>query len=101
VGLAQPAGAVGQHRETGAGLRPLGLARIWAYGDHAAELVRGFGDGARAYFLARREGISTACSLGTVALDRIMDVTFFLIMVAFTEKKQGLHDLLASTVVRR
>jgi uncharacterized protein (TIRG00374 family) len=42
------------------------------------------GDGARAYFLARRERISTASSLGTVMLDRIMDVTFFLIMVLFT-----------------
>jgi glycosyltransferase 2 family protein len=40
------------------------------------------GDGARAYFLARREGISAASSLGTVTLDRIMDVTFFVIMVA-------------------
>jgi hypothetical protein len=40
------------------------------------------GDGARAYFLARREGISAASSLGTVTLDRIMDVTFFLILVA-------------------
>jgi uncharacterized protein (TIRG00374 family) len=42
------------------------------------------GDGARAYFLARREGISTASSLGTVTLDRIMDVTLFLVMVALT-----------------
>jgi hypothetical protein len=39
------------------------------------------GDGARAYFLARRERLSTASSLGSVMLDRIMDVTFFLIMV--------------------
>lgn len=42
------------------------------------------GDGARAYFLARRERISAASSLGTVTLDRMMDVTFFLIMVALT-----------------
>ena len=42
------------------------------------------GDGARAYFLARRERISTISSLGTVTLDRMMDVTFFLIMVALT-----------------
>jgi uncharacterized protein (TIRG00374 family) len=42
------------------------------------------GDGARAYFLARREHVSTASSFGTVMLDRIMDVTFFLIMVVLT-----------------
>jgi len=42
------------------------------------------GDGARAYFLARRERISVASSLGTVMLDRIMDVTVFLIMVVLT-----------------
>jgi uncharacterized protein (TIRG00374 family) len=42
------------------------------------------GDGARAYFLARRERISAASSLGTVMLDRTMDVTFFLIMAVFT-----------------
>jgi len=42
------------------------------------------GEGARAYFLARRERISVASSLGTVMLDRIMDVTVFLIMVVLT-----------------
>lgn len=41
------------------------------------------GDGARTYFLARRERMSIASVLGTVMLDRIMDVTFFLIMVVF------------------
>ncbi len=39
------------------------------------------GDGARAYFLARREELSIASSLGSVMLDRIVDVTFFLIMM--------------------
>jgi len=42
------------------------------------------GDGARAYFLAKRERISVASSLGSVMLDRIMDVTFFLVLVVFT-----------------
>ncbi|MBI4913391.1 MAG: UDP-N-acetylmuramoyl-tripeptide--D-alanyl-D-alanine ligase [Acidobacteria bacterium] len=35
------------HRDTGAGLRAAGLARLWAFGDHAADLAGGFGpDGA-------------------------------------------------------
>jgi len=42
------------------------------------------GDGARAYYLAKREKIAVASSLGTVMLDRVMDVTFFLIMVVLT-----------------
>ena len=37
------------HREVGAGLRSLGLSRIWVYGDRAAELAAGFGNDARAY----------------------------------------------------
>ena len=37
------------HRETGAGLRSLGISRVWIYGDHAAELASGFGDDARAF----------------------------------------------------
>lgn len=37
------------HREVGAGLRALGLARIWVYGDHAADLAAGFGEDARAF----------------------------------------------------
>jgi uncharacterized protein (TIRG00374 family) len=42
------------------------------------------GDGARAFYLARRERIAVASSLGTVMLDRILDVTFFLIMGVLT-----------------
>lgn len=34
------------HRETGTGLRKLGIQRIWVYGDHAGTLVQGFGAGA-------------------------------------------------------
>jgi uncharacterized protein (TIRG00374 family) len=42
------------------------------------------GDGARAYHLARREKVPLASSLATVMLDRVMDVTFFLVMVVIT-----------------
>jgi uncharacterized protein (TIRG00374 family) len=42
------------------------------------------GDGARAYFLARREKVRLASSLATVMLDRVVDVTFFLVMVVIT-----------------
>jgi len=37
------------HLETGEALRALGLSRIWAYGDQAAALARGFGAGALAF----------------------------------------------------
>ena len=37
------------HREVGAGLRTLGISRIWVYGDQAAELAAGFGEDARAF----------------------------------------------------
>nr|WP_320133898.1 UDP-N-acetylmuramoyl-tripeptide--D-alanyl-D-alanine ligase [uncultured Holophaga sp.] len=37
------------HRETGEGLARLGLRRVWAYGDQAAELAAGFGPGASAF----------------------------------------------------
>jgi uncharacterized protein (TIRG00374 family) len=39
------------------------------------------GDGARAYFLAKREEISMTSSLAMVMLDRIMDITLFLVLV--------------------
>jgi uncharacterized protein (TIRG00374 family) len=42
------------------------------------------GDGARAYYLARRENVAVASSLGSVMLDRVLDVTFFLVMVVVT-----------------
>lgn len=42
------------------------------------------GDGARAYFLAKEEKVKLASSLATVMLDRIVDITFFLIMVVLT-----------------
>jgi uncharacterized protein (TIRG00374 family) len=42
------------------------------------------GDGARAYYLAKREKIAVASALGTVMLDRVVDVTFFLIIVVLT-----------------
>jgi len=42
------------------------------------------GDGARAYFLARREKVPVASSLATVMLDRMMDATFFLLLVLIT-----------------
>lgn len=42
------------------------------------------GDGARAYFLARREAVPVASSFATVMLDRVMDVTFFLVLVVVT-----------------
>lgn len=45
----QGADAPRLHREVGQGLRALGLGRLWAYGDHAAELAAAFGEGARAY----------------------------------------------------
>lgn len=34
------------HRETGEGLKKLGLSRLWAFGDLAGEYVEGFGQGA-------------------------------------------------------
>lgn len=37
------------HREVGAGLRTLGLSRLWAYGDQGAELAAGFGDDAHSF----------------------------------------------------
>jgi len=37
------------HRETGEGLRALGLDRVLVYGDHAQALARAFGDGASAF----------------------------------------------------
>ena len=37
------------HRQTGEGLRGLGLDRVLVYGDDAEALARGFGPGARAY----------------------------------------------------
>jgi len=37
------------HQETGRALRGLGLARLWAYGDHAADYAGGFGPGAQAF----------------------------------------------------
>ncbi len=42
------------------------------------------GDGARAYFLARKEELDVVRSFSTLMLDRILDITFFLCMVAFT-----------------
>jgi UDP-N-acetylmuramoyl-tripeptide--D-alanyl-D-alanine ligase len=51
------------HRETGEGLRRLGLARVWIYGDHAQNLAEGFGPGAEAFpdfesLLESPEGLS-------------------------------------------
>ncbi len=45
------------HRDTGTGLRALGLSRLWAYGDRAEDYAAGFGAGARAFpdFEALRE----------------------------------------------
>jgi UDP-N-acetylmuramyl pentapeptide synthase len=37
------------HRATGAGLRALGLSRLWIYGTEAAVLAEGFGAGAAAF----------------------------------------------------
>ena len=37
------------HRQTGAGLRALGLSRLWAYGDFARDLAEGFGPEAQAF----------------------------------------------------
>lgn len=37
------------HRETGAALKALGINWLWAYGDHATELVEGFGLRAMAF----------------------------------------------------
>jgi UDP-N-acetylmuramoyl-tripeptide--D-alanyl-D-alanine ligase len=37
------------HRETGAALKRLGLSRLWAFGDFAADYVEGFGQRAMAY----------------------------------------------------
>jgi uncharacterized protein (TIRG00374 family) len=42
------------------------------------------GDGARAYFLARREHISFTSTLGTVMLDRLIEVSSFVILVILT-----------------
>ena len=48
------------HRATGADLRALGLRRLWAWGDFAADLAEGFGAGARAYgdFEALRDDVA-------------------------------------------
>lgn len=48
------------HRETGTALKGLGLARMWAYGDHAEEYAEGFGLGAVAFpdFEALRDAAS-------------------------------------------
>jgi len=43
------AGAAAVHRDTGCGLRALGLSRVLVYGDQAAALAAGFGPGASAY----------------------------------------------------
>lgn len=43
------AGAPGIHRETGEALKALGLSRLLAYGDHAADCVAGFGPGGAAF----------------------------------------------------
>jgi UDP-N-acetylmuramoyl-tripeptide--D-alanyl-D-alanine ligase len=43
------AGADRVHRETGAGLRDLGVRRVLVYGDHAASLAAAFGPGAEAF----------------------------------------------------
>lgn len=37
------------HREVGEGLRSLGLQRIWVYGDFAAAMAGGFGEGGAAF----------------------------------------------------
>ncbi len=37
------------HRETGEALRVLGIQRIWAFGDQAGALAKGFGVGGRAF----------------------------------------------------
>jgi UDP-N-acetylmuramoyl-tripeptide--D-alanyl-D-alanine ligase len=37
------------HEATGRSLRLAGISRLWAYGDFAAELAAGFGQGAHAY----------------------------------------------------
>jgi len=37
------------HQETGRTLRGLGIARLWAYGDHAVDYADGFGPGAQAF----------------------------------------------------
>ncbi len=37
------------HRETGEALRTLGIHRIWAYGDQAGMIAKGFGVGGRAF----------------------------------------------------
>ena len=37
------------HRETGEGLRALGLRRVWIYGDQAESLLQGFGSGGRSF----------------------------------------------------
>jgi UDP-N-acetylmuramoyl-tripeptide--D-alanyl-D-alanine ligase len=37
------------HRETGTALKALGLSRLLAYGDHAADYAKGFGQGGAAF----------------------------------------------------
>ncbi len=37
------------HRETGEALRALGIHRVWAFGDRAGALAKGFGVGGRAF----------------------------------------------------
>lgn len=57
------------HRETGEGLRKAGIAQVWIYGDHAAELAEGFGTGARAFpdFTSLRDDASGLSALPTGA----------------------------------
>ncbi len=45
----QGAEATRLHGEVGAGLRTLGVRRIWIFGDHAKDLAEGFGADARAF----------------------------------------------------
>jgi UDP-N-acetylmuramoyl-tripeptide--D-alanyl-D-alanine ligase len=37
------------HRETGAALKALGLGRLWAFGDFAADYAEGFGPGSAVF----------------------------------------------------
>jgi UDP-N-acetylmuramoyl-tripeptide--D-alanyl-D-alanine ligase len=58
--------AEGLHRQTGEGLRALGLDRVLVYGDEAGALAQGFGGGARAYpgFEAMRDDPAGLGSIG-------------------------------------
>lgn len=63
------AAAEAVHRETGEGLRALGLARVLVYGDYAQALAEGFGPGASAFpdFQALRDDPSGLGSIGQSA----------------------------------